>query len=142
MFKFRSFASLKDFLQRTAPASHLTAFLLLHELTALLPLPAIYYTLQSTNLHVPIPQDVMQQAELKIDKVMTRYGWGRPDPNGGVEKTRMVMDMATSYAFVKVLMPVRLGVSMALTPWFARRAIVPMRDMFTKLFRKSPQLKQ
>jgi hypothetical protein len=33
---------------------------------------------------------------------------------------RVIVDLATSYAIVKVLMPVRLAASLALTPWFAR----------------------
>ncbi|KAI9343995.1 hypothetical protein BDR26DRAFT_857971 [Obelidium mucronatum] len=128
-----------------APASHLTSFLILHELTAILPLPAIYYTLQATQLQVPIPPDVMIQAEEKMEKVMRRYGWLDEKSEVSVgdgpaipSKTRMLVDMATSYAIVKLLMPVRLGLSLVLTPWFARTTVLPVRNGVFKLMGRVP----
>ncbi|KAJ3118189.1 hypothetical protein HK100_000660 [Physocladia obscura] len=104
------------YINNRAPASHLTSFLILHELTAILPLPAIYYTLQATELQIPIPADIMELSEAKMDKVMQRYGWGpyansdqineQNTINSNHSKTRMLMDMATAYGIVKILMPV------------------------------------
>ncbi|KAJ3204260.1 hypothetical protein HDU82_005949, partial [Entophlyctis luteolus] len=106
---------------KTSPGSHLTAFLVLHELTAVLPLPILYYSLRATELQVPVPQTVMEKAEIAMDKVIRRYGWSdgpAVNDDGGVvvAKTRMLVDLATAYAIVKLLMPVRLGVSALLTP--------------------------
>ncbi|KAJ3044752.1 hypothetical protein HDU99_009904, partial [Rhizoclosmatium hyalinum] len=114
---FKSFASVRDFIKRTSPASHLTSFLILHELTAILPLPAIYYTLQATQIQVPVPPEIMSQAEEKMEKVMRRYGWGQGEERGENGelvplKARMLVDMATAYGIVKVLMPVRLALSL------------------------------
>ncbi|KAI8620864.1 hypothetical protein BC830DRAFT_1097004 [Chytriomyces sp. MP71] len=152
MSRFRSFASIRDFLKKSAPASHVTSFVILHELTAVVPLPIIYYTLQTTGLQVPVPQDVLEESEKRMEKLFKRYGWIDADTSASLttasdggdataiqpKKMRMLVDMATSYAVVKVLMPARLAASLALTPWFARRAIVPIRDKIKRMLTKGP----
>lgn len=49
-------------LLKERPASHLTAFALLHELTAILPFPLIYYPLKWFRLgeYIPIPIEYIQ----------------------------------------------------------------------------------
>lgn len=44
------------------PASHLTAFAILHELTAILPFPFIYYPLKWLNIgqYVPLPLEYIR----------------------------------------------------------------------------------
>ncbi|KAI8851950.1 hypothetical protein BC829DRAFT_385602 [Chytridium lagenaria] len=74
---------------RASPASHLTSFLFLHELTALLP-----------------PQSV----------------WNHTPEN---DVTGVVFNVAASYAIVKVLMPVRVGVSLVLTLGLPRTVVIP-----------------
>jgi len=43
---------------------------------------------------------------------------------------------ATAYAVTKALLPVRLIFSVWATPWFARVAIVPMTNLFRRMFKK------
>ncbi|KAJ3332905.1 hypothetical protein HDU76_012642 [Blyttiomyces sp. JEL0837] len=129
---------------KSAPASHLTSFLILHELTAIIPLPIIYYGLSTTGLQIPIPQQLVEDSARRIQKVMKRYGFDDGSATSSesgsegwdaakIEKhARVVLDIATSYALVKMMMPARLAVSAALTPWFARVAVVPMRDFIKK----------
>lgn len=44
------------------PASHITAFAILHELTAIIPFPLIYFPLKWSNLgqYIPIPSEYIQ----------------------------------------------------------------------------------
>ena len=44
--------------------------------------------------------------------------------------------LGTAYAAVKVMMPVRMAVSVAAAPWFARLVVEPMRDAGLRLFRR------
>lgn len=44
--------------------------------------------------------------------------------------------LATAYAVTKVLLPLRLIVSVWATPWFARRAVVPVKDFLQRPWRR------
>ncbi|KAI9047188.1 hypothetical protein LZ554_008642 [Drepanopeziza brunnea f. sp. 'monogermtubi'] len=163
---------------RTAPLSHLTAFLILHELTAVAPLVGLAATFHYTNT---LPQggqwlgeNVRAGAE-RFGRWFGRKGWfgfeagagagagaqgslegvergggegGRGGGGGGggfsggedgmLEKkkevegkgkvysssseqgTKILVEVATAYAITKVLLPVRVAVSVWATPWFAR----------------------
>ncbi|KAI9364398.1 hypothetical protein DFJ73DRAFT_415489 [Zopfochytrium polystomum] len=200
---------------RSAPASHLTSFLVLHELTAVVPLPIVYYALSATGAQLPLPallpDGVLDEGARRMRRVMLRFGWMTADEfdagrreigigigigikaggggGGGGETVspqtavtssqeeqkqqeqqstapahpardhstavnvvadddhehlalkqklgagaRVVLDLATAYAVVKVLLPVRVAASLALTPWFARRFVVPVRDATRRVF--------
>ncbi|EKD19459.1 hypothetical protein MBM_02696 [Drepanopeziza brunnea f. sp. 'multigermtubi' MB_m1] len=158
---------------RTAPLSHLTAFLILHELTAIAPLVGLAATFHYTNT---LPQggqwlgeNVRAGAE-RFGRWFGRKGWfgfeagagARAPPDGSgegvvrgegeggggggfgggdgmLEKekeegkgmgkvyrssseqgTKILVEVATAYAITKVLLPVRVAVSVWATPWFAR----------------------
>ncbi|TPX73711.1 hypothetical protein CcCBS67573_g05024 [Chytriomyces confervae] len=148
---FRSFQSIREMLRKTSPASHLTSFVVLHELTALLPLPIVYYTLQTTGLRVPVSQDMLDEGTRRIDRIIARYNLGGDGSEGGSPsegrdvglgdsatriRSETIVDMATAYAVVKLLMPVRIAVSLALTPWFARRAVVPARNALSNMWQR------
>lgn len=211
-----------------APASYLTSFLVLHELTAIVPLPILYYTISTTEIQIPVPEASLEEAMGAMRRVMVRYGWmsraennervqnsayadavdsvdsstaittistenGTPNSsipippasttlisqnqdrppsasvsvfskqeqaqrndsekidtsvisrggmnndgvvvqqNVGVSPRRqssnnaqVLVNLATSYAVVKILMPVRVAASFALTPWFARTVVSPV----------------
>lgn len=49
-----------------------------------------------------------------------------PSPTGKVRL--MGYRLGTAYAVVKVALPVRMAVSIAGAPWFARWAVEPIRD--------------
>jgi hypothetical protein len=46
----------------------------------------------------------------------------------GEGATRWVVELATAYAIVKVLLPARIFVSVWGAPWFARVAVIPARN--------------
>ena len=98
------------------PAQHLTSFLILHELSAIIPLPLIYYTLKHFDLKFDLKtnfgKELQQQAELKVERVTRYFGL---DLNG-----KEVLWMVGSYVIVKLMMPVRIGASLYLTPLGAR----------------------
>lgn len=47
--------------------------------------------------------------------------WGR-----GEKGTRLLAELATAYAITKVLLPLRLVLSVWGTPWFARLTVLPI----------------
>ncbi|TPX51725.1 hypothetical protein SeLEV6574_g00165 [Synchytrium endobioticum] len=100
---------------------YVVAFAILHEVTAVLPLPIIYYALQHSDIHIPIPDYLVVEANKKATKLMKLFGLGALE-----QDSRALLDMATSYAVVKVALPARIGLSFFLTPWFARRIITPI----------------
>ena len=54
--------------------------------------------------------------------------WGRGE--GGV---RVLVEVATAWAVVKALLPVRLAVCVAATPWCARVGVVPLVGWFGRV---------
>ena len=89
--------------------AYLAAFGILHEVTAIVPLPIFYFALQKYPL--PISPDLLQDASQIINRVALRNGWELD--------ARTIVHFAASYALVKLLFPVRMAASIALTPWFA-----------------------
>ena len=83
-------------------------------MTAIAPLPIFYYALQHSDVHIPIPDYLIAEANRKASKLLNLFGFGALDHD-----SRALLDMATSYAIVKVALPARIGVSFLLTPWFA-----------------------
>ncbi|KAH7054261.1 hypothetical protein B0J12DRAFT_449023 [Macrophomina phaseolina] len=136
---------------RRAPLTHITAFLLLHEITAVVPLVGLAATFHYADWLPPyvsegawvkegverfgryfrrkgwISDDGVHAAEGEVaaaegdgrrrdalrKKAGTAWGWGE----GGV---RVLVEVATAWAVVKALLPLRLAVSVWGTPWFAR----------------------
>ncbi|KAJ3370136.1 hypothetical protein GGF31_004755 [Allomyces arbusculus] len=104
------------------PGSHLTGtaaktFLVLHELTAVVPLPIVYYGLTWAGLSVPVPDSLLEESNAKIRRVIKYYGWDI-EPN-----SQAMVNMVAAYAIVKALMPLRLAarhVPVAMTPGLAR----------------------
>ncbi|RKP06503.1 hypothetical protein THASP1DRAFT_2732, partial [Thamnocephalis sphaerospora] len=110
---------------REAPATHITSFAILHELTAILPFPVIYYTLHATGFEFPIPENMREEGENFARRLVKRYGW-RDVEGGLVDATsRIFVNLAVTYAIVKALLPVRIAASVAMTPWFARTVVGP-----------------
>ena len=150
---------------RDAPGSYLVSFGLLHEITAIVPLPLFYYALQYSQVDLPaLPQVYLDTGKEFVEKLQRRYPqWfqntGATDlaPSESTQHTttnntdtpsntttaattattttttitsQKILHMTTSYALVKLLLPVRLASSAALTPWFAQRVIQPMSRWF------------
>ncbi|KAL2916390.1 hypothetical protein HK105_204146 [Polyrhizophydium stewartii] len=100
---------------RGAPGSHLTAFAILHELTAIIPLPLVYYALAATDMRVPFPEDLLAEGNRRMARLMQLVGIQAEVR----DDSQVMLHMATSYAVVKMLMPVRVALSFMLTPWLA-----------------------
>ncbi|CAF1077114.1 unnamed protein product [Rotaria sordida] len=98
------------------PASHITAFAILHEITAILPFPFIYFPLKWSRLgeYIPIPTEYIQEGNRKINRIRTRYGLKPLD-----ESSLVLINLSITYAIVKLILPLRIGLSFILTPWLA-----------------------
>nr|OQO28710.1 hypothetical protein B0A51_02953 [Rachicladosporium sp. CCFEE 5018] len=116
---------------RTAPLSHITAFLLLHELTAIVPLLALATAFHQCDYLPPVISEGkwVKEGTVKFGGYMKRKGWIGEEGSWwgtGEGAVRVVMEVATAWAVVKLLLPVRLVVSVWGTPWFARWSVVPV----------------
>ena len=137
-------------LLKERPASHLTAFAILHELTAILPFPLIYFPLKWFQLgeYLPLPMKYIQgqisssssfvqylslsEGNRRVNRFRTRYGYEPLD-----ESSLFFVNLSLTYALVKVLLPVRIALSLFLTPPLAsllRRSTNIFRRLKNKLF--------
>ncbi|KAF9166172.1 hypothetical protein BGX20_000306, partial [Mortierella sp. AD010] len=91
--KFRQYA--EQF--KNKPASHLISFGILHEVTAVVPLPIIYFALIETGVEIPFPEQAMEEGNRFVARVAKYYGWNLEGSDGA----RVMLNMATSYAVVK-----------------------------------------
>lgn len=128
---------------RDAPVLHVASFLTLHEITAVVPLLGLFGLFHYTDL-VPIEYITgrygayVGEGLRKFEKYFKRKGWfgfkkgdaegedGGPNSGEGAlarwkfgGKYKMVVEVALAYAITKVLLPVRIMVSLWATPWFA-----------------------
>lgn len=121
----------------TAPVSHVTAFVILHEITAIVPLIGVWYLLHQYHdtlmvSALDLPSWAMEKGTKLIDKAMQDYDFGNYSIS---EKVQFIKEGAYAYVIVKSLFPLRLAVSILGMPWFARWFVLP----FTKMFlRKKP----
>lgn len=122
-----------------APVSHVTAFVILHELTALIPLVGIWYLLHQYHDTLMVgaldlPNWAIEKGTKVIDSAMERWDWGNYSVN---DKFQFIMEGAYSYVIVKSLFPVRIAFSLMGMPWFAKWFVLP----FTRLFSTSKPTK-
>ncbi|KAI9031736.1 hypothetical protein CLU79DRAFT_694295 [Phycomyces nitens] len=113
---------------RDKPASYMSTFLILHEATAILPFPFIYYALDASTLTIPVSETAITEGNRFISKVRTHYGYEPLDP-----QSRVMINLATTYAAVKLMMPLRLAASAALTPFFAEKWVGPLLGLISRL---------
>ncbi|KAI8350414.1 hypothetical protein B0O80DRAFT_389179 [Mortierella sp. GBAus27b] len=125
--KFRQYA--EQF--KNKPASHLISFGILHEITAVVPLPIVYFALVETGVKIPFPEQAMEEGNRFVQRVAKYYGWNLE----GADGARVMLNMATSYAVVKALLPVRLALCVWMTPWTATRVVSPIMN-FWRRFKK------
>ncbi|KAI9744262.1 MAG: hypothetical protein M1818_002414 [Claussenomyces sp. TS43310] len=121
---------------RQAPISHVIAFLILHEITAVAPLVALASYFHYANWLPPLfsEGDYISSGVQKFGNYFRRKGWFGLSPDSDIPTatktgkvwdfsetgSRVVVEVATAYAITKVLLPPRLMFSVWLTPWFAR----------------------
>ncbi|KAL8366765.1 hypothetical protein RB595_008787 [Gaeumannomyces hyphopodioides] len=133
---------------RSAPLSHAAAFLVLHELTAVVPLLGLFALFHYTDLHVAPVAWVAARYGPYVDEGLGRFeryfrrkGWfglgpgegekgevqggAAPGPDrvaalqGAQGPYRAVVEIALAYAITKALLPLRIAASVWATPWFA-----------------------
>jgi hypothetical protein len=149
-----------------APVSYITAFLILHELTALVPLIGLASFFHYSNW---IPESILKNQEGVFNSAIERWsryfvrkGWlkdeGTSDQETGLKNGdsdtkldstdttirqleargdgwRWVVDIATAYVLVKIMLPPRLLLSVWAAPWFARIAVMPITRLFGRFKR-------
>ncbi|KAI8069239.1 hypothetical protein BC940DRAFT_237261 [Gongronella butleri] len=114
------------------PASYITSFAILHELTAIAPFPVIYYGLAWSDVKVPVPEQAVREGNRFVNKVRVRYGYEALD-----DDNQAMIHLAITYAIVKAMLPLRIGASVAMTPFVAEKWIGPMARAFGSLFKRS-----
>lgn len=148
---------------RQAPLSHVAAFLVLHELTAIIPLFGLAGAFHYWRWLPPyFAEGAWISAGVeKFGRYFRKKGWiserGEKDVeeqakqgkarsfekqnvskwfNRGEDATRWVVEFATAYALVKVLLPLRIVLSVWGSPWFARFAVIPIGNATRSVFRR------
>lgn len=130
---------------RHAPISHITAFLVLHEITAIVPLFALAGAFHYFTWLPPYISEWKWAHEgmKKYGNYMRRKGWISDDTKkgrwwgrseGGV---KIVVEIATAYAITKALLPLRLILSVWASPWFARWAVLPITGRISRMFSRT-----
>ncbi|GIZ47126.1 hypothetical protein CKM354_001022600 [Cercospora kikuchii] len=137
---------LRRFVQplRNAPFSHISAFLILHEITAVVPLLGLAAVFHYTDWLPPFISEGkwFSDGVEKFGNYMRKKGWLSGETRSGKwfgkgEKgTRLVAELATAYAITKLLIPLRLIVSVWATPWFATWTMLPVMNYVSKLLRR------
>ncbi|PWY86424.1 hypothetical protein BO94DRAFT_586008 [Aspergillus sclerotioniger CBS 115572] len=139
-----------------APATHITSFLILHEITAVVSLfglvAAFHY---GTGLPDMTSNSLFQEQTQRFGRWLRKKGWVEEadvdkavgeyagDAHRGSESesdsgqsavlvegeregVRLILEFATAYIITKALMPVRIAVSVWATPWFSRVVLGPL----------------
>lgn len=118
-----------------APLSHVTSFLIVHELSAIVPLFGVWAGLYYFD-YVPlgIPDFVVQNGAQFIRNFAERQGW--TFIANAETGSKLVLQGAVAWGIVKALMPVRIAFSLWAMPGFARWIVVPVTSRVSSLFRK------
>ncbi|OAA80534.1 putative protein family FLILHELTA [Akanthomyces lecanii RCEF 1005] len=133
---------------RNAPVSHVVSFLILHELTAIAPLVALFALFHYTT-YVPLTYvtehfgSYVEAGVSRFEKYFRRKGWfgfekgvtgedGKPVQESlgqqqdavskwqtGDPKYKILVEVSLAYAITKALIPLRIVCSVWATPWFA-----------------------
>ncbi|KIW07271.1 uncharacterized protein PV09_02126 [Verruconis gallopava] len=126
-----------------APISHITSFLILHELTAVAPLLGFFGAFHYFDYLPPFLTEGawVKEGIEKFGNYFRRKGWlgdedSRRDTGWryGEGATRVLVEVGAAWALTKALLPLRLIVSVWATPWFARWFVLPIAGRFASLF--------
>ncbi|CAG8002337.1 unnamed protein product [Penicillium olsonii] len=137
-----------------APVTHVTSFLILHEITAILPLfglvGAFHYGAWMPDLSSETGEsNAFDEGAARFGRWLKKKGWvdeadvDTVAEHGATGETRveragvrLVLEFATAYAITKALMPARLAASVWATPWFARTVFTPTANLARRLFKR------
>ncbi|KAB8076005.1 hypothetical protein BDV29DRAFT_155088 [Aspergillus leporis] len=138
-----------------APGTHITSFLILHEITAIVPLFGLVATFHYGNwLPDLTSSNAFEEGTRRFGRWLRKKGWVEDvdaDVNGVVghrgsvaeeqsaegerKGVRLVLEFATAYTVTKALLPLRIAASVWATPWFARIVLTPMGRRLRGLLR-------
>ncbi|KAK9473230.1 uncharacterized protein V1510DRAFT_363948 [Dipodascopsis tothii] len=110
-----------------APAAHAFSLFLLHEVTAVVPLFGLLYVFRALDWVPPFSDELLGLGRTVFAKMVADNHWAE---EGTAEAAKLVLQGATAYTIVKILLPVRLVLSIWLTPWFTRLSILPLIELF------------
>lgn len=137
-----------------APVTHITSFLILHEITAILPLFGLvgvfHYGGWMPNFASETAEsNAFDEGVARFGRWLKKKGWvdeadvktvAAHEATGekGLERAgvRLVLEFATAYAITKALMPARLAASVWATPWFARTVFTPTSNLVRRLLKR------
>jgi hypothetical protein len=71
-------------------------------------------------------------AEESLDNVSPADGSYSNSSKVSQKGVKLVLEIATAWALVKMALPVRIAASVGLTPWFAKRFVVPISQIFRR----------
>ncbi|ANB14099.1 hypothetical protein AWJ20_5056 [Sugiyamaella lignohabitans] len=118
-----------------APVSHVTSFLIIHEITAIAPLFALWSLFHHYDFVPPGLPDWLVSNGVNFIKVLAeRNNWDTIVTAANTSK--IIIQGAAAYAMVKVLLPLRIALSLFLMPWFARVFVLPVTNRLSKLWPK------
>jgi len=139
----------------SAPITTVSAFLILHELTAVIPLFGLAYFFHVTNWLPPYFAEGhwVKEGVERFERYFRRKGWLGDDGRAlgedgqkleespaqryawsgrGEGSVRWVVELGTAYAITKFLLPARLILSVWAAPSFARFLMMPMVKGFRR----------
>lgn len=121
-----------------APLSHVTAFAILHELTAMVPLIGIWYFLFKFQIipTLDTPEWAIEKGKEVIEKSTKNFNF---EGYSVEEKARFIMDGVYSYIIVKGLFPLRVLVSFLAMPFVAKYFVVPFTAVLQKFRGRKPK---
>jgi hypothetical protein len=137
--------------------THVTSFLILHEITAVVPLfglvAAFHYGGWMPDLTSDGENNAFEEGTARFGKWLRKKGWvDEADVNAVAEHeattdaskgdkeragVRLLLEFATAYAITKALLPVRIAASVGATPWFARTVLTPTANTARRLLGRS-----
>ncbi|KAL2811312.1 hypothetical protein BJX63DRAFT_433466 [Aspergillus granulosus] len=131
-----------------APATHITSFLILHEITAVVPLFGLVAAFHYGNWLPDLTEyQGFEEGTRRFTRWLRKKGWvgedvevedvteGATQVTGEKKGVQLVLEFATAYAVTKALLPVRIVGSVWATPWFARVVMAPVGRGVRRLFR-------
>lgn len=122
-----------------APVSHITSFVIIHEITAIVPLFGLwglFYYFDFTPV-ASIPEWMLTKGTHFIDNLAERNNWTSLKTETGAN---IVLQGAIAYTIVKVILPFRAAFSLYCMPWGARWLVAPFSRLFNRGGHDKPTL--
>lgn len=113
-----------------SPVSHITSFLILHELSAVIPFLGLWFIFHEFHF---LPADIPSWVIIKGTKFAEAVLGDTINDFSLADRTKLIIEGATAYGIVKALFPLRVIGSVFLTPWFARVLVEPVFNLFRRV---------